>query len=202
MKQVARRTVLALAMPAALFALAGCQTPTATSAQGGDMNQADLEFVTEAYNLIRFDRAECSLAPAYAHTPAVKEIAAHLLNDADAFDAKLRPIIKAQGINRPTELRSDLRVRLYHIRLNHGLDFDRSFLWDQIFSHREALHRVEMLLSTPGQNPQLVALAEEGIQAIRENLAALRAIQKQLPPPAATTGPLTVFWAKASISAN
>ena len=200
MVQVTRRTMLALAMPAALLALAGCQTPTATSAPGGDMNQADLEFVTEAYNLIRFDRAECSLAPTYAQTPAVREIAAKLLNEADAFDEKLRPIAKAAGINRPTEMRSDLRIRVYHTRLNRGLDFDYSFINDQIASHEEALYWLELLMGTPGQNPQLVALAKQGIEELRQNLAALRAIQRQLPPPPAPTGRLTL--GESAISAN
>ena len=184
MEQVMRRSVFALAMPAALFALAGCGA-TATSEPGGDMNAADLEFVTEGYNLVTFDREECSLAPTYAVTPAVKEIAAKLLNDANAFAAKADPIIKARGIKLPTELRADLRVRLYHIRLNRGLDFDRSFIDDQIASHQEALYRSEMLLGTPGQNRQIVSLAKEGIETIRNNLAALRAIQKQLPAPPA-----------------
>jgi predicted outer membrane protein len=111
------------------------------------------------------------------------------LNDANAFAAKLDPIIKARGINPPAELRTDLRVRLLHIRLNRGLDFDRSFIDDQIASHTEVLARRELLIGTPGQSPHIVALAKEGIQEIRENLAALRAIQRQLPPPAQATGP-------------
>ena len=186
MEQVmTRRTVLALAMPMALLTLAGCGG-TAASAPGGNLSETDLEFATQAWNLVTFDREECSLAPTYAHTPAVKEIAAKLLDGANMFAAKLDPIIKAWGVNPPTELRSDLRVRLYHIRLNHGLDFDRSFLWDQIFSHREALHRLEMLLSTPGQSPQLVALVKDRDEKLRQNLAALRAIQAQLPPAPAT----------------
>src|SRR5271165_6341111 len=129
MKQVIHRIMLALAMPAALFALAAFAT-TATSAPGGDMNQADLDFITQAYNIIIFDREECSLAQTYAHTPEVKEIAAKLLNDANALAAKLDPIMEARGISPPTQLRTDLRIRLYHIRLNHGLDFDRSFITD------------------------------------------------------------------------
>jgi hypothetical protein len=100
MEQVTRRTVLALAMPATLFALARCGT-TVTSAPGGDVNAADLEFVTQAYNIITFDHEECSLAPTYAHTPAVKEIAARLLNRANAFAAKLDPIVKARASTRP-----------------------------------------------------------------------------------------------------
>ncbi|MBV8612348.1 MAG: DUF4142 domain-containing protein, partial [Acetobacteraceae bacterium] len=117
------------------------------------------------------------------------EIAAKLLNDANAFAAKLDPIIKAHGIELPNELRSDLRIRLLHIRLNRGLDFDRSFIDDQIASHQEALDRHEMLMGTPGQNPQLVALAKAGAEVLRQNLAALRAIQRELPPPPTPTGP-------------
>ena len=124
------RTVLALVLPVALFALAGCGT-RATSVPGGDVNQADLDFVTQAYNIIIFNREECSLAQTYAHSPEVKEIAAKLLKDTNAFAAKLEPIMKARGINPPTELRRDLRVRLYHLRLGYGLDFDRSFIDDQ-----------------------------------------------------------------------
>ncbi|MBV9249937.1 MAG: DUF4142 domain-containing protein [Acetobacteraceae bacterium] len=187
MEQVTRRVVLALAMPTVLLALGGCRT-AATSASG-EMNSADLEFVTQAYNIITFDREEASLAPAYAQTPEVKQIAVKLLYDAKTFAAKLYPIIKAHGIELPTELRSDLRIRLLHIRLNRGLDFDRSFIDDQIASHQEALDRQEMLMGTPGQNPQLVALLKEGTEVLRQNLAALRAIQRELPPPATPTGP-------------
>jgi predicted outer membrane protein len=183
-----RRTMLALA-PAALLALSGCGT-TSASAPGGDMNPADLDFVTEAYNLITFDREEGSLAPDYAESAAVKALAAHIVNDANAFAAKNIPVMKALGIKPPTELRTDLRVRLYHIRLNRGLDFDRSFVDDQIASHTEVLARRELMMATPGQNPQVVAVAKEGLEKVRQNLAALRAIQRQLPPPEQATGPL------------
>ena len=188
MEQVTRRTVLALATPAALLALLGCQTIVA-SAPGGEMNPADLDFVTEAYNLIIFDREECSLAPTYAKSAAVEALAAHLLDDANAFAAKLDPILEAQGIKPPIKLRTDLRVRLLHIRLNRELGFDLSFIDDQIASHTEVLARRELLMDTPGQNPQIVALAKEGIEEVRENLAALRAVQRDLPPPPATKPP-------------
>ena len=111
------------------------------------------------------------------------------MNDANAFAAKAKPIVEAQGIKLPTELRTDLRVRLYHLRLDRGLDFDRSFIDDQIASHEEALDRQELFLGTPEHNPQLFALAKEGIATARQNLAALRAIQRQLPPSPPPTGP-------------
>jgi hypothetical protein len=106
-----RRTVLALAIPAALLALSGCGTT--------------------------------QLLPSPAATPAIS--------------------------------------------VDRGLHSDRSFIDDQIASHQELLDREEMLLGTPGQNPQLVALAKEGTENLRRDLAALRAIQRKLPPsPAAT----------------
>jgi hypothetical protein len=107
-RNMIRRTVLALAMPAALLVLAGCGT-TAISAAGGD-------------------------------PPATPPIG-----------------------------------------LDRGLGFDRSFIDDQIASHQELLDRQEMLQGTPGHDPQLVALAQEGTDKLRQDLAALRAIQRELP---------------------
>ena len=107
-RNMIRRTVLAVAMPAALLVLAGCGT-TATSVAAGDPP---------------------------ATTP---------------------------------------------ISTDRGLGFDRSFIDDQIASHQELLDRQEMLLGTPGHDPQLVALVKEGTDKLRQDLVALRAIQKQLP---------------------
>ena len=187
MEQVTRRTVLALAMPAALLTLAGCKSTTATSV--GDMNPADLDFVTNGYNLVQFDIEEGELAQTYAHSQAVKDLATKLLADAHLAQEQFDPVIKAAGITLPSELRSDLRIRLFHIRRDRGLDFDRSFVDDQIASHVEFLDRYNMMKDTPGQNPQLVALAAQARPYFVKNLADLRAIQKQLPPSPEATAP-------------
>jgi uncharacterized protein (DUF305 family) len=81
------------------------------------------------------------------------------------------------------------------ISVDRGLDFDRSFIDGQIASHQELLDREEMLLGTPGQNPQLVALAKEGTENLRQNLAALRTIQRKLPPSSAA---MPAVWPPAS----
>ncbi|HKM56099.1 MAG TPA: DUF4142 domain-containing protein [Isosphaeraceae bacterium] len=80
MEQVTRRTVLALTMPAALLTLAGCKSTTATSVV--DMNPADLDFVTDGYNLVQFDIQEGELAQTYAKSRAVKDFATTLVADA------------------------------------------------------------------------------------------------------------------------
>jgi predicted outer membrane protein len=181
MDKVTRRTALALAMPAALLTLASCAPPTAASSPGGSMNAADLEFVTQAYNLILFDIQEGELAPTSAKTQAVRDIAAKLVSDARTAQARLDPILKQAGIVPPTDLRSDLRIRLFQARRVGGrLDFDKRFIDDQIASHQEFLDRYDMMASTPGENPQLVALNADVLPLVRQNTATLHAIQKQL----------------------
>ena len=188
MEPVTRRTVLALAMPAALLALAGCGT--ATSAPGGDMNAADLEFVTQAYNIITFDREECSLAPTYAQTPAVKEIAAELLNRANAFAAKLDPYHQGAG-HQPAHRTAH---RPAGPPVPHSPQPRARF---RSFVHRRP-DRLAPGSAGPagnahghaGTEPAAPRAGEGGYQEeLRQSLAALRVIQRQLPTPPTTIGP-------------
>jgi predicted outer membrane protein len=135
MATITRRAGIILA---AVSTLTACGTTHSTSS--GDMNPSDLEFVAGAFNIIQFDRQECTLAQTEARAPEIRSLAAQLLHQANDFDAQLRPIAASAGIKPPTDLRTDLRIRLGHLRLNQGLDFDRSFLEDQITSHQDALN--------------------------------------------------------------
>jgi len=190
MNKLTRRTALGLAMPATMLALAGCKVTTATSM--GDMNQADLDFVTNGWNLVHFNIAESELAQSYATTPAVREFAAKLLADSHLAQQAFDPVIQELGITPPSELRSDLRIRLLHIRLDHGLDFDRSFIDDQLASHEEFLSRYDMMKNTPGQNPKLLALIARATPRFQSNLNTLRELQRMMPPAGPATGPLGV----------
>src|SRR5579871_4890254 len=105
--------------------LAGCDTSHSHSPT--DMSSADLDFVTAAFDIIEFDWQECALAATQAKSPAVRALAAQFLQEANAFDARLRAITAADDVQPPTVLRTDLRIRVAHLRLNQGLDFDRNF---------------------------------------------------------------------------
>jgi len=174
-----RRAALTTLVLTAGAALAGCQTAHSTSSSG-DMNPDDLEFVTNAFNIIEFDRQECTVAQTQAKTPEVRALAAQLLQQANDFDARLRPIAASAGIKSPTVLRTDLRVRAGRLRLGQGLDFDRAFIDDQIVSHQDALNLQEMVTSTSGSNPQLQALSSQGTDTIRTNLAKLHDLQARM----------------------
>ncbi len=181
MTQMTRRAALMLAPLAAGAALAGCQATKATAtSSAGDMSPSDLDFVTNAFNIIEFDRQECTLAQTQARTPDIRALATKLLNEANDFDAALLPIAAEAGIKPPTVLRTDLRIRAGRLRLGQGLDFDRAFLDDQISSHQDTLNLQEMMMQTPGANPKLSALSQKGNQIVRANLDLLRAQQRKM----------------------
>jgi putative membrane protein len=162
---------------AAVLLLTACQSPTATSAAGA--SSGDVEFVTNAYQLIMFDRQEGELARNDAMDPQVRALSAKMVDDANRFAAELAPIAAAEGIQQPNILDYGRRVRLSHMRLQHGLDFDEAYINDQIASHQEALSMHEVMTSSQG-NLQLKALSEHARALVRENLAQLQAIQRKM----------------------
>ena len=169
-----------LAGAAVLLALAGCASPTATPSAGA--NNADAEFITEAYQIIQFDRQEGQIAQEQANDPRVKAIAARLMQEANDYADRLGPVAKQVGIKPPTILRNDLRVRLGHMQVQNGAFFDRTYLDDQIASHEEAVRSQEMM--NPQQYSQpLMSLAGRGLSLIQGNLADLRALRAQLGGP-------------------
>jgi predicted outer membrane protein len=174
MATMTRRAALMLATGGLL---AGCDTTRSRSSS--DLSASDLEFVTNAFNIIEFDLQECTLAQTQAQSPEVRALAAQLLQDALNFKARVVPVAASAGISPPTALRTDLRVRVAHLRLNQGLDFDRIFIEDQIFSHQEARNMHEMVANTPG-NPQIAVLSREATSIVRANLEKLRALQRKM----------------------
>ena len=166
-----------LAGAAILLALAGCESTTATPAAGA--NTADAAFITDAYQIIQFDQQEGQIAQKQAKDPRVKAIAARLMEEANNYAEQIGPLARQAGIKPPTILRYDLRVRLGHMQIQNGLDFDRTYLDDQIASHEEAVRNEEMM--NPATYSQgLMSLSQSGNSLIRNNLADLRSLRAQI----------------------
>lgn len=175
------RTTPGFLAAAALLLLAACQGQNARSTAGSDANPAEVQFTTNAYQIIEFDRQEGALAQTEAKNPKVKAMAQQLTAQADAFAAQLAPTASAAGITPPRVLREDLRVRLGHMRLQQGLDFDRAYVADQIASHEEVL-RMENGTNTRGASPQFASLMQQGTSLLQTNLDTLRTLQTQIGP--------------------
>ncbi|MEN0074532.1 MAG: DUF4142 domain-containing protein [Paracraurococcus sp.] len=177
--RIPRRLVLA----AGPLTLAACQSPTARPTNPA-ASQAQVDFVTDAYQVIRFDREQGAIAETEARDPRVRAIAQRLVQQANDYAETLFPLAARNGIEPPEVLRYDLRVRLGHMRLQRGLDFDRTYVADQIASHEEALRSAEELERSGGLDPQFAALLRHGKELVQANLTALRELQRDLGPPA------------------
>ncbi len=167
-----------LVCAAALLALAACQAPVAVST-GGTATPAEVSFTTNAYQIIQFDREEGKLAETQAKSPRVKAIAQQLMTEADQFAAKLDPVAASSGIKPPTELRNDLRIRLSHMRVQSGFDFDRTYVDDQIASHEEAI-MMQDSMAGGAVSPAYATLIKDGQAAVQKNLDQLRSIRASM----------------------
>lgn len=172
------KIVSRVSVAATLLLLAACQSQNAKSTSG-DANPAEIRFTTNAYQIIEFDRQEGALAKTEAKSPAVKAIAQQLTNQANDFAARLGPTAAAASITPPSILRNDLRVRLGQMRVQQGLDFDRTYVADQIASHEELL-LMEGGMGNEGVSPQFATLIQQGNSLVQTNLEKLRALQRQM----------------------
>jgi putative membrane protein len=170
-------TTLRACSVAAALLLAACGQNARSTSNGA--NPAEVRFTTNAYQIIEFDRQEGALAQTEAKNPQVKALAQQLTAQADAFAARLAPSAADAGITPPRVLRNDLRVRLGHMRLQQGLDFDRAYVADQIASHEEVL-RMENGMTNEGVSPQYRTLMTQGNALLQTNLDRLRALQAQI----------------------
>ncbi len=175
-----RHTFFMLPLAAAGLGLAGCQRTEAVAKPGSTANAADLDFITNAYDVIHFDTELCTTAETQATNPKVKAMASRILQEAETFRAKVKPIAEAEGITPPAVLRNDLRIRLGHARLQNGTGFDQTFIADEIATHQEALQRAQMMMTDTAVSPQLKAFAQEGTTLLHDNLVALAGLQKQV----------------------
>ncbi len=163
-----------------LLTLAACQSATAIPEAGA--NKADARFITEAFQVIQFDRQEGEIARVQAKDPRVKALAEKLTREADDYAEQIHPLAEKLGIKPPTILREDLRVRLGRMRLQGGLDFDRTYLDDQIASHEEAARSTAMMNPRDYSQP-LMGVASNADATVKRNLASLRALRQQIGGP-------------------
>ena len=171
-----KKSVAAAAF-AALLTLTGCETPMAQPGAGA--NPYDVEFITNAEQIIMFDRAEGGLAKIQAQSTEVRNFALDLVRQADEVDARIKPVAAQLGITLPDVLRYDLRVRLGHMRYQHGLDFDATYIEDQVASHVDTLRMVEAMPASGASKP-LQEIAAESIAAATRNTERLKELQRKM----------------------
>jgi predicted outer membrane protein len=175
---------MAAAAVLALLALPGCERTQAIASAASTASPADLAFMTDMYNVVGFDRQVIGAELKRPSDPRVAALAQDLLAQANAFDAKVRPIAERDGIEPPDaitfERAADHHDRLHAILTTGHADDDQFFLQDEIASHKQALMYVDTILHQPSGDPALKALSVEGVIRLRFNLQRLETLQREM----------------------
>ncbi len=164
---------LGLALP-----LAACGTkaltplPQTQILTGENLNQADANFVTTAYQIVQLDNQQGQIAAARASSAQVRAIAADLSAKANALYPVLEAAIKRNGIVPPSRLPEDLAARVDRLHRLQGEALDDAYLADQVKSHKRAV-RVFQEEVARTQDPAMRSLAEQALPVVQTDLAQL-----------------------------
>ena len=121
---------------------------------------------------------EGKLAANYSRNPEILSVANEITNRANYFAKRVYPSAERLGIKPPADLPSSLRVRLDHMHRQQGIDFDKDYVDDQIFSHQTNLYQLQDE-AEHGTDPELKTLAQSGVTAVQDDLAKLRRLQRR-----------------------
>lgn len=168
---------------APFLVLAGCNATTATTSQGaGDSpsSKTDVAFITSSTDIIQFDKEEGKLAAKDSRNPAVLAEANKINNSAEYFAKQIYPAAARAGIKPPADLPTGLRVRLDHMHRQQGIDFDKDYVNDQIYSHQTNLYQLQDE-AEHGTDPELKALAQRAVPVVQDDITRLRALQRRVP---------------------
>ena len=168
MKQVPM--LLALALPVAACATA--DKPVA-------LNPADTDFVTTSYQIIQLDDQEGELAAMQAYDPRVKAIAGDLIAKADVISPELNKVVGTDGIALPTRLSNAQQASVDALTPLTGKAFDRAYLNDQIASHQRGVAVIKAEQAST-KDPQMLALANQTLPIVQDDLNKLQAIAASL----------------------
>ena len=162
--------------------VAGCTTraqtpfPQEQILTGQMLNQADANFVTESFRLVRLDDQEGQLAAAQSGNPQVRGLAAEIVAKANQLYPLMQDAIRKDGISAPVELPGELRARFERTRGLQGAAFDRSYLADQVETHQRAI-RAFQAEQTRTQDPTMRSLVNQALPVVQEDLGKLQALQ-------------------------
>ena len=164
--------------------LPGCGRTEATAPGQAHVSAYDLDFITNLYNVVEFDREIIASELARTPDPRVAALARDLLAEANALAAEVEPVADREGIVQPTQVTfqrgSDLHTRIASVMATGTYNFDQEFLSDEIDSHEEALRRAREMSDQPAGDPQLKAISVRATALLKTNLGRLNALQTQL----------------------
>jgi putative membrane protein len=117
------------------------------------------------------------LAAQMASRTEVKSFGLMMIKDHGDAEQKLLAVAKAQGIQLPTTATGGIQPDL--LLKNAGRNFDNLYVHGMVAGHANTVQVFENYAIT-GKNPAIKAFAQQMLPVIRQHLAEIKAIDKQI----------------------
>ena len=153
-------------------------TDTGTTAQAGQLAEADQTFVEKAAqdSIAEIDLGE--LAKERAESEEVKQFAQRMIDDHGKANEQLEEIAKSKGAVIPTEAgeeHSKLRAELGELE---GEAFDQKYMAAMAEDHQKAVDLFQKQ-AEEGQDPELKSFAEQTLPTLKEHLSMAQEMVQQ-----------------------
>lgn len=119
------------------------------------------------------------LALRQAQNAQVKDLARTLVDDHSKVTQQLMELAEKKGVDVPRNLDREHRSRVDTLANRSGREFETAFVNEAIQDHQKDLELFQNQAQN-GQDPDLKALAEKTVPALREHLRKAQDLQQQL----------------------
>lgn len=137
-------------------------------AQNPEISKQDKEFAESALKANMMELKFSELAVTKGFSPAVKELAQHMITDHKKADDLLRELVASKSITVPTELDADNEKDFKKLSDKEGEAFDKAYTEQMATSHKKVIDLYEKE-TKKGENTELRAFATNTLPSINHH---------------------------------
>lgn len=137
-------------------------------AQNPEMSKQDKDFAESALKANMMELKFSELAVNKGFSPAVKEMAEHMITDHKKADNLLRQLVASKSITMPTQLDEENEKDFKKLSDKEGEEFDKCYTDKMASSHKEVIELYEKE-TKKGENTELRAFATNTLPSINHH---------------------------------
>jgi putative membrane protein len=174
-----RQTRLATLLPAALFGVAACSSPSGLSETTGPaatLSATDRTFISQAAYGSLGEIALGEVAQERGGSAAVREFGQMMVTEHTKMNEDLIAIASAKDVTPPSAPDPGRQAVSEQLGALRGAQFDRQYIQQQLADHETTLTLFKGEAAS-GQNPALRAFASRYAPVVQEHIAELRQLE-------------------------
>jgi putative membrane protein len=144
-------------------------TDQSASQAGGQMSNADHEFVMNAAKGGKAEVELGNLASQNASNPAVKQFGQRMVSDHTQANNRLQQIAQQKGMSLPDDLPDDAKQLKDRLTQEKGVQFDRTYMQNMVQDHQKDVAEFQQE-ADQGQDPEIKNFAATTLPVLKQHL--------------------------------